>query len=172
MENLEWFAVPFNGLETNLEVTKCGRVRRIKVDWMRRNRVIGEVNFNLLKLTKQGYKTICIQIKGLKLKNIFVHQLIATTFLGYKFNGHKIVVDHIDSNKLNNHIENLRIVTQRINVSKEKSIKSGLPTGVCFRKNIKRYQSRIQIDGKNLSLGYYNTQEEASKAYINKLESL
>jgi hypothetical protein len=172
MENLEWFAVPYNGLETNIEVTKCGRVRRVKIDWMQRNRLIGEIDFNKLKLHPQGYKILAIQIKGSKPKTVQVQQLVAASFLGYNFNGHKLVVDHEDTNRLNNHINNLRIVTNRENVSKEKAIKSGLPTGVCFRKDIKRYQSRIQINGKTIHLGFYNTIEEASNAYQQKLKSL
>ena len=31
---MEWKAVLFNGLETNVEVTKCGKVKKVKVDWM------------------------------------------------------------------------------------------------------------------------------------------
>ena len=37
MENLEWYPVYYNALETNVEVTKCGRVRRIKKEWLNYN---------------------------------------------------------------------------------------------------------------------------------------
>jgi hypothetical protein len=172
MENLEWKPVLYNGIETNVEVTRCGRVRRVKVDWMQRNRVIGEIDFNTLKLNK-NYKCIGIQIKGLKLKNIFVHQLVAAAFLDYKFgNFPNEVVDHIDSNKINNYINNLRVITQRENCSKEKTIKSGLPVGVCFFKRDKNYRACININNKKIHLGYFNTPEEASQAYQNKLKEL
>lgn len=31
---MEWKPVYYNGLETNVEVTSCGRVRRVKKDWL------------------------------------------------------------------------------------------------------------------------------------------
>ena len=172
MEKLEWHPVFYNGLETNVEVTRCGRVRRVKVDWMKRNTSIGEVNFSKLKLHPQGYKIIGIQIKDLKPKTIQIQQLVAASFLGYNFNGHKLVVDHKDDNKLNNHIDNLQIITQRENNSKERTLKSGLPVGVCFRKDINKYRSQIYLNGKIKYLGCYNTSEEASNAYQNKLKEI
>lgn len=177
MENLEWFAVPFNGLETNLEVTKCGRVKRVPKKWYGNGSgcyqiKYEEIDFSKLKLHSQGYKQVAIKINGIKRNRVLLHQLIAATFLDYKFQGHKLVIDHIDSNILNNHIDNLRIITHRENNSKERTIKSNLPVGVTWHKRDKKYMSQIIINNKHIHLGYYNTQEEASKAYINKLESL
>ena len=171
MENLEWFSVPYNGLETNIEVTKCGRVRRVKVDWMQRNRVIGEIDFSKLKLHPQGYKILRIQINGIEAKTCFVQQLIAAAFLGYKFQGHKLVVDHDDTNPLNNNLTNLRLLTNRENTSKERSLKSGLPTGVYWHKKNKKYRCQIHINKKRYHIGYYNNVEDASNAYKNKLKT-
>lgn len=178
MEKLNWVPVFYNGIETNVEVTRCGRVRKVKKEWygfskMCTNLYYGEIDFSKLKPHPQGYKIISIQVKNLgKKKTTGVHQLIAATFLNYIWQGHKLVVDHIDSNKLNNHLDNLRLITARENVSKEKSIKSGLPVGVCFCKQTKKYSCEIQINGKKNHLGRYNTIEEASNAYQNKLKSL
>jgi hypothetical protein len=144
MENLEWFAVPYNGLETNIEVTKCGKVRRVKINWSYQIK-LGNVNFSDLKLSTGGYRQITIQIKNNISRKCLLHQLIAATFLGYEFKGHKLVIDHIDSNKLNNNIDNLRIIKCRENCSKEKTIKSNLPTGVCWRKRESKFYSQISI---------------------------
>ena len=38
MENLDWVPFVFNGLETNIECTKCGRIRRVEKEWMIRKR--------------------------------------------------------------------------------------------------------------------------------------
>ncbi len=171
---MEWKAVYYNGLETNIEVTKCGRVKRVKVDWLNYNwkTKLGEVDFNKLKLSPQGYKQLTIQIKGLKQRSVQVQQLISAAFFGYQWKGNSLVVDHIDSNKLNNHIDNLRVVTIRENSSKEKTFKSGLPVGVNFFKRDKKYQSRIYINRKHIHLGLFNTIEEASYAYQQKLKTI
>jgi hypothetical protein len=169
---MEWTKVLFNGLETNVKVTRCGKIRKVKVDWMIYEIKLGEINFDNLKLDSSGYKRVGIKVKDCGTKSKRLHQLMAAAFLGYQFNGNKLVVDHIDSNKLNNHIDNLRIVTQRENVTKETTAKSGLPTGVCRRKNSKKYQSHIIIDKKCVYLGLFETIEEASNAYQTKLKSL
>jgi hypothetical protein len=173
---MEWKAVLFYGLETNVEVTRCGKVRKVRKYWYGFSKycssaTYGEIDFSKLKL-HEGYRQVGIQIYSLKPRNCNVHQLIAAAFLGYKFQGWKLVVDHIDSNKLNNHIDNLRIVTQRENISKEKSLKSGLPTGVIYDKERKKYRSEIIINKKRFYLGRYNTIEEASNAYELKLKEL
>lgn len=169
---MEWVKVYYNGLETNIEVTRFGKVRKVRTYWEKNKTKIGEVDFSKLKLNKGLYQSISIKIKKLNNKNVQVQQLIAAAFLGYEWNGHKFVVDHIDSNKTNNHINNLRIITNRENCSKEKTIKSGLPVGVSFHKKDKKYESRIQINKKNLYLGSFKTYQEASKAYKNKLKEL
>jgi hypothetical protein len=171
MNNLEWYPVYYNGLETNLEVTKCGRVKRIRVDWMKRKTPIGEVDLNKLKHTF-GYKNIGIQIKNDKQKKVQIQQLIASAFLDYKWNGNTLVVDHIDSNKENNNLENLRVITNRENCSKERTIKSGLPVGVSYWKRDNNYFSRIYINKKSIHLGYFKTIQEASNAYQNKLKEI
>lgn len=172
MNKTVWYPVYYNDIETNIEVTRCGRVRRVRVDWMKRKTAIGEIDFDKLLMTISGYKQIGIKIKGLKQKTVQVHQLVAAAFLGYKFQGHKMVVDHIDSNHLNNNLNNLKIVTQRENASKERSIKSGLPTGFYFNKQNNKYIAQIQINEKRIYLGSFNTPEEASNAYQNKLKTI
>lgn len=173
MNNLEWKAVFYNGLETNIEVTKCGRVRRIRVGWLKytTSAKIGEIDFNKLKLSHKGYRQIGIQIKGLNSRQCQVQQLVAASYLDYKWNGLSNVVDHIDSDKLNNKVDNLRVVTHRENMSKERTIKSGLPVGVCFHKMSKKYQANITLKNKRIHLGLFETIEEASNAYKNSTKN-
>ena len=168
---MEWIKVLYNGFETNVEVTKCGKVRKVKVDFTQRTRHIGEIDFNLIKKTR-GYSEFSINVKNLGLKKVYVHQLVAAAFLDYKFQGHKMVVDHINSNKENNSLDNLRVITTRENNSKERRIKTGLPTGVCWNKNAKKYMSQIFYNKKAYYLGIYKTIEEASNAYESKLKTL
>jgi len=177
MENLEWYPFFYNGLETNIEATKCGRLRKEKKDWYgnksgKSNIVYGEINFNSLKLSSSGYIQIGIMIKNNPKRTVLAHQIIASIFHNYNFGSHKIVVDHIDSNKLNNSYLNLRIVSQRENSSKELSIKSGFPTGVSYMKKANRYISRIYCKNKLIYLGCFKNQQEASQAYQTALNNL
>ncbi len=169
MESLEWYPVFYNGLETNVEVTKCGRVRRIKVDWMKNNKTPGEVDFSKIKIHK-GYRILSVKVKNYKFISIRLHQLMAAAFLNHKFNGMKNIVDHIDFNTLNNNIENLRVISQRENCSRLKTLKSGLPVGV--NKRGEKYYAQIAVNKKLIGLGTFSTIEEASNAYQQKLKSL
>ncbi len=177
MQNLEWFQFYYNGIETNIEITKCGRIKKIEKDWYGKGKgsnsvYYGEVPKEKIKISVKNYYQIFVQIFGEKARRIPIHQIVASVFLGYKFQGHKMVVDHIDSNTLNNDLNNLRVVTQRENVSKERSLKSGLPTGVSYRDDLKKYRAKIRINKKQIHLGLFNTTEEASIAYQNKLKEI
>lgn len=165
---MEWYPVFYNGLETNVEVTKCGKVRRIKVDWVKVRKPI-EINFTN---QKSKYKILTLYIKNKKRKTVQVQQLVAAAFLNYKWNGHKNVVMHLDDNPLNNNLYNLKVDTQRENCSQARTIKSGLPVGVSFDKSRKLYLSQIRIENKKINLGRYKTIEDASNAYQTKLKSL
>jgi hypothetical protein len=84
-------------------------------------------------------------------------------------------IDHKDRDGLNNAISNLRPCTQSqnlINTEVTKPCRHG--RGVHFhhkgKPRIKRYQARIGVNGKNISLGYFTTAEEASLAYIEAAE--
>jgi hypothetical protein len=106
-------------------------------------------------------------------KNFYVHQLVAMAFLGHTPNGNTLEVDHINENKSDNRLSNLRILTTRENVSVSSyATKNGLPVGVDFRKTRGKFRSSIQINGKQTSLGSFNTSEEAGQAYQNKLKEL
>lgn len=165
-ENIvEWFSVFYNKLETNIEVSYCGRVRRVEVMWMKRNSKFEEIDLEKLKLSDKGYRQVCIQIKGLKGRTVRVHKLVASAFSGYEFNGMSTVVDHIDGNILNNNRNNLRVISNRENTSREKTIKSGLPVGVYQHKKSKKYQAHININGKVTYIGIFSTPKEASIAY-------
>ena len=169
---MEWYPVYYNGLKTNVEVTKCSKVRRVKVNFTKKKTKVGDVDFTKIKITPDKYRCISIYIEVVNSRTVKVHQLMASAFLDYKFNGFKLVVDHIDGNTLNNDLSNLQVITNRENCSRARSLKKGLPTGVTFNKRDKKYQSQIQINGKINYLGLFNTIEEASNAYKNKLKSI
>jgi hypothetical protein len=103
-------------------------------------------------------------------KNFSVSVLIAMTFMDFLPNGHNLVIDHLDSNPGNNRLDNLKIVTNRQNLSKERTLKSGLPVGVFAKGN--RFLAHIRNKPKRINLGSFKTVEEASAAYQSALTKI
>ena len=76
-------------------------------------------------------------------------------------------IDHIDGNKANNQIKNLREATDSEN-NCNVGLKSNNTTGykgVHFYKARNRFQAYAKINGKRIHLGYFPTAELASEAY-------
>ena len=77
-------------------------------------------------------------------------------------------LDHINRVRDDNRIENLREVTDQENHwnrGKQKNNSSGL-TGVFWDKKSKKWRAYIYVCGKQKHLGLFDTQEEASVAYL------
>ena len=74
-------------------------------------------------------------------------------------------VDHINGDKLNNRLANLRLVTSKQSAANRgtfKSSKTGV-RGVCRKGG--KYTAQLQRNGVKTNLGVFNTIEEASSAY-------
>ena len=79
----------------------------------------------------------------------------------------KDLIDHVDGNKENNKIENLREATKStngFNRGKEKTNRTGFK-GIVFYKPYGKYMARITVQRKSTFLGYYDTPEDAHQAY-------
>jgi hypothetical protein len=80
-----------------------------------------------------------------------------------------IGIDHIDRDKTNNRISNLRLATTAENGQNISAIyssnKSGY-TGVHWHKTYKKWQAKIGVASERIHLGYYNSAEEAADAYL------
>lgn len=122
-------------------------------------------------LSRRGYHSVVLSVNTFE-KTFFTHQLVAMAFLGHKLNGMKLVVDHINNDKLDNRVENLQIVTQRENSYRLQGTYSSKYKGVCWFASRKKWISRIHINGKTHHLGYFTNELEASEAYKNKLKTL
>ena len=68
-------------------------------------------------------------------------------------------IDHIDGNKLNNAIDNLRLATQSQNQANIKA--KGF-----FRQANGNCTAQIRLNGKLKALGTFETEEEAHAAYV------
>lgn len=78
-------------------------------------------------------------------------------------------IDHIDGNKLNNSITNLRDVNSQTNMENIKNVgrsnTSGM-LGVSFHKHKKKYMANIKVNKKTMYLGSFNKAEDAQSAYL------
>jgi hypothetical protein len=137
---------------------------------------IQSLNFNKIKILKQtlnshGYFSVTLSGKGKQFTRK-VHQLVAVAFLGHTPCGHNLVVDHINRNKQNNNVNNLRIVTQRENSCNRNIKGSSKFIGVYWHKHSGKWMSRIRINGKLTYLGIFTNEREASKAYQEKVKEV
>ena len=78
-------------------------------------------------------------------------------------------IDHIDENKSNNRISNLRDVPQSMNqhnaIKPRKDGTSGY-RGVSWERGNKRWRAQIQANGRKQCIGYFKSAEEAHAAYL------
>lgn len=111
-------------------------------------------------------RTYFCEIKGQKVSQLLHRYILNLT-------DPKVIVDHIDNNGLNNQKNNLRkcsISQNSYNSVKQGSPKnSGVPVskykGVRFNKTVKKWEARLQVNKKRLTLGFFKSELEASEAY-------
>lgn len=95
-------------------------------------------------------------------KRLRMHRLIMNAMKGFD-------VDHINHNGLDNRRCNLRICTRRQNIrntlKRFGSISTSKYKGVHWRKDSSRWQARIFNGSRQVSLGHFDTEVDAAKAY-------
>ena len=132
-------------------VMRTGKTRHYRDIWRRGT------------LHNYGYYSISYNKKAYK-----VHRLILQAFKGYN----KLEVDHINGDKGDNRLDNLRYVTRRTNQGNRKCHREGKMVGYYYDKTRNKYRAKIKIGYKNKMLGQFNTPEEANLAYIKAYEEI
>ena len=152
----EWKSI--NGYE-NYEISDHGNIKNIKT-----NKMLSP------NIRSTGYYFIELYDNKIR-RTKAIHRLVAEAFLENPDN--KRCVDHIDRNKLNNHISNLRYATDsqnNMNKSRQSNNTSGI-VGVYFCKDRNKWRAVIKKDGNPIHLGYFETKEEAIEARSNAEET-
>lgn len=118
MENEIWRPIPIDGYSERYEVSNKGRVRSIMRTIISKNRW-GEAprsydcHFLKTRITRGYYSVGLRDFHIRKGRTFFIHRLVAMAFIP---NPDDLpCVDHIDTNKENNNVENLRWCTHQEN---------------------------------------------------------
>lgn len=164
-----WKDIP--GYEGYYQVSSLGNVRSL-------DRVI-YVGYEETRLRKgvilkpsvtRGYKYCSLYTNGI-VKTYPVHQFVAMAFLSHKPDGHSLVIDHINGKREDNRLENLQIVTNRHNLSKD-SRGTSKYTGVHWHSRDKKWIAQIWTGVKRVHLGAFKDENEAGLAYQTALKEL
>ena len=98
------------------EISNVGNVRRTLIS--------GYVKELKCSIMNRGYRYFQTNRQG-KRTNHLIHQLVAKVFIGERPDN--LVVDHIDRDKLNNNVSNLRYITQKENLFNSDRVYAHIP---------------------------------------------
>tara|TARA_R110000764_G_scaffold173333_1_gene260046 strand:+ start:3100 stop:3627 length:528 start_codon:yes stop_codon:yes gene_type:complete len=143
------------------QVSNLGNVRSLKFNKIRYIKSLNDKERYAVTLYKNKIRTT----------NNRVSVLVAEAFLNHNRCGNKIVVDHIDNNKINDRLYNLQLISTRKNSSKDKKGTSKY-TGVYKPTREKKWKAQIRINGKVKHLGTFKDEKKAAKAYKNELKKI
>ena len=152
MKQCEIF-VPIKGFP-DYSVSNLGNVKSYK-----RNKTSGKLLKPTSCVNKYFYLTFDSKIKKR------VHRLVAIAFIENTNNYAEI--DHIDRNRQNNRVSNLRWATRSQNMQNKSHCKNKTSKchGVCWDEEKQKWRATIKKDKKNYHLGYYEVEIEAAIIY-------
>lgn len=126
---------------------------------------------------KRSSRALLGQVIGAEAKNEYVRVLVD----GRRCLAHRLawlhvhgahprrMIDHINGNKSDNRIANLREASARVNCENHhkarKDSKSGV-MGVRYTERLGKWMALIKFNGKSRCLGHYPTPEEAHAVYL------
>lgn len=154
-----------SGYEGKYQVSSAGRIRSLSY------KRTGKIRVLSTSISSAGYIGVTLTLSG-RCKTRSVHQLVAIAFLNHIPCGQKLVVNHINFNKLDNRVENLEIVTQRENANQKHIKSSSKYVGVSWFERDKKWTAAIKIDGKSKYLGMFSSELDAHLAYQSELKQI
>lgn len=159
----EWRTI--KGYEGRYEVSNLGRVRSVShlswngyCYWHKEGRILSQ------RIQRAGYYVVDLKLNQQQ-KTKLVHRLVAEAFISDIGTN---VINHIDENRLNNRVDNLEIVSQKINLYKSSK----------FNKYMGRLRQPITVYDKQInSMMTFNSKTEVcdhyniSTSYFSMLQS-
>lgn len=113
-------------LDTKYEVSNLGNVRNKKT-----KALLSQEN------TGNGYLCVGLQMNNSVYKKTRVHRMVAMTFLEFQRTEERNEVDHINGNKADNSVDNLRWCTHKENMNNPVTLRK-------IRRGVKRYRLQLQ----------------------------
>ena len=151
-ENPDETFLPIHGWGDLYEVSDFGRVLSLRAA-------------KLMKPSSTwGYEIVTLSA-GRDVQPLQVSRLVYFTFIDAIPDS--LYIDHIDGNPSNNHLSNLRPLThqQNLRASNKRVGRSGY-RGVGWDSRRDKWQATIStLEGKQISLGYYDDPKEAARAW-------
>jgi hypothetical protein len=132
-----------------LRVYSCGKVESFHHNKWRESNGIKH----------NGYYRIQINYK-----TYLKHRVIAFAFLGLDIDNLIQQIDHIDRDRINNDISNLRIVS-----SQQNKFNVGAK-GYTWDKKNNKWLAQIKFNKKSIHLGRFDIEDEAQQAYLEAKE--
>ena len=160
MENFEWVDIPtYNG---RYQVNEFGDIRSFRY---------GQINKSIVLKPRliKGYLMVDLYCDKVRF-TMGNHRAVAMAFLGHKLGNPKVTVNHKDHNVLNNHKDNLEIISLRENSSFKKNRGDRL-IGT-YKKPNGGYMAKIYNNSKRITLGHFLKEEDANKAYLKALQDI
>ncbi len=137
----------------NYEVSSHGRVRNATTE-----RILTQHS------TKKGYLQVGLFKNG-KTNTRNVHRLVGCEFIDNPLR--KPCIDHIDGDRTNNYVSNLcwATISENSRNCNKRITSASLYKGVVYRRCNNKWQARILVDGKRVSLGVFPTEKDAAIKY-------
>jgi hypothetical protein len=142
------------GYEGDYRISNQGRVMSLKH---------GNTRIMKLRENRTGY-VIIGWYKNKRHKTSMISRLVAQHFLPDW--DESLQVDHINGVRAENHIDNLRMVTNAQNLRSFQKVRGKSKfRGVSWNKSVKKWIARIMLDGKRKHLGCFNDEAAAARAW-------
>lgn len=164
--------IPISGYEGMYEASNMGRIRGLDRIVLQGNRWLNVKGMVMNPTTvKNGYQTVSLIHSKFGKKSHLIHRLIFSAFIKEIPFGYD--VHHIDEDKSNNNIENLKILTKREHMTLHALLKQKTSSYIGVVKLGNRWKAEIQAYSKRrLHLGVFDSEIDAANAYQEALKSI